>query len=173
MPPSRQRSPPASVESRLSSAPCRKLGARLELTHKRFTLGFDGKVALGLSHEIATIRGFTGIDTQPTTAVDAGFLAVASNRGRHSTNSFAVVPEAAINLKFQLTERIAFFGGYSFLFWNRVARPGDQIDTSVNVNFVPTSATFGAGGGADRPAFNFRHTDFFAHGANFGVEIRY
>ena len=36
-----------------------------------------------------------------------------------------------------------------------------------------TSATFGAVGGPNRPAFAFRSTDFFAHGANFGVEIRY
>ncbi len=149
-----------------------QLGARVELSHNRFTFGLVGKVALGVTHEIVTIRGSTDINTTPATTQNAGLYALSSNSGRHTTNSLAFVPETGATLKFQLTERIDLFGGYSFLYWSRVARPGDQIDLNINPNLVPTSSNFGAGG-VNQPGFRFRHTDFFAHGANFGVELRY
>ena len=149
-----------------------QVGARVELTRKRFTLDLVGKVAIGVTHEVASVRGFTGIDTTPATAVAAGLYALSSNSGRHASDVFAVVPETGATLKFQLTERIGLFGGYSFIYWSRVARPGDQIDFNINTNLVPTSAAFGAGG-VSQPAFHFRQTDFFAHGANFGFEFRY
>jgi hypothetical protein len=150
-----------------------QLGTRVELEHKRFTLDLFGKVALGVTHQIANIHGNTTIDTTPAFVQNGGLFAVSSNSGRFTSNAFTVVPEVGVNLKFRLTERLQLFGGYSFLYWSRVARPADQIDTTVNPNFVPTSTTFGAAGGPHRPAFSFNSTDFFAHGANFGFEFRY
>ncbi|HMF16411.1 MAG TPA: BBP7 family outer membrane beta-barrel protein [Gemmataceae bacterium] len=150
-----------------------QIGTRAELQFKRWSLSLLTKVALGVSHEVVTVGGFTGIDTQPAKAVGAGLLAVSSNSGQFSRNAFAVVPEAGLDLGFQLTDRIRVFGGYSFLYWSNVARPGDQVDTSVNPNLVPTSTKFGVAGGPARPAFAFRSTDFFAHGVNLGLEVRY
>lgn len=150
-----------------------QLGMRFGVSRKRWTLEMLGKVALGAMHEIVDIRGLTTIDTQPATTTNAGLFAVASNSGRFTQNEFAVIPEASLTIRFELTERIQLFGGYSFLYCSRVIRPADQIDTTINPNFVPTSATFGAVGGPNRPAFSFRATDFFAHGAHFGMEIRY
>lgn len=148
-------------------------GGRLEFHRGRFGVEFVGKVALGVSHRIVNIQGSTEINTQPAVNQDAGLYAVASNRGRHSSNAFAVVPEVGATLTFQLTERITLFGGYSILYWSNVLRPGDQIDQAVNPNLIPTSATFGAAGGALRPEFPTRATDFYAHGAHFGFEFRY
>jgi hypothetical protein len=150
-----------------------QLGTRVELEYKRWTLDLSGKVALGVSHQIAKVHGSTTIDTTPTFQQNGGLFAVSSNSGRFTNHAFAVAPEASFTLKFRLTERLQLFGGYSFFYWSRVARPSDQVDTTVNPNFVPTSTTFGASGGPQRPAFNFRSTDFFAHGANFGFEFRY
>jgi hypothetical protein len=149
-----------------------QLGTQVEFDWKRFTLSLSGKVALGASSESVTINGVTSINTQPATVYNAGFFAVGSNSGRYTNNAFAVVPEIGLTLKFRLTERLQIFGGYSFLYWSRVARPGDQIDTSVNPNLVPTSPTYGTGG-PNRPAFSLRQTDFYAQGANFGLEFRY
>ena len=151
----------------------RQLGSRVELEYKRFTLDLSGKVALGVSNQIVKIHGSTLIDTTPAFSQNGGLFAVSSNSGRFTSNAFAVVPEVGMTLKFRLTERLQLFGGYSFFYWSRVARPADQIDTTVNPNFVPTSTTYGATGGQQRPAFNFHSTDFFAHGANFGFEFRY
>ena len=150
-----------------------QIGTRAELDYKRWSVSLLTKVALGVSHEIVTIRGFTGIDTQPAIANNAGLFAIASNSGQFTRNAFAVVPEVGFNLGFRLTDHIQIFGGYSFLYWSNVARPGDQVDTNVNLNLVPTSTTYGAAGGPARPALAFRSTDFFAHGVNFGLEIRY
>jgi len=150
-----------------------QLGMRGGFNRGRWHMDFLGKVALGVSHQIVTIRGSTNINTQPAFAQDAGLFALSSNSGRFTSNSFAVVPEVGVNLKFQLTERLQLFGGYSFLYWSSVARPGDQVDTAVNPNLVPTSATYNQVGGPNRPALNFRSTDFFAHGANFGLEFHY
>src|SRR5207253_481940 len=115
-----------------------QLGGRIEMEHKRWTLELAGKVALGVSHQIVKIHGSTGIDTTPALLQNAGLFAVASNSGRFTSNAFAVAPEVGATLKFQLTERLQLFGGYSFFYWSRVARPGDQIDPVINPNFVPT-----------------------------------
>ena len=149
-----------------------QVGTRAEFTHKRWTLELLSKVALGVSHQSVAIRGFTGIDTQPASAVNAGLLAVSSNSGQFSRNVFAVVPEVGVNLGFQLTDHARIFAGYTFFYWSNVARPGEQIDTSVNPNLVPTFMNPAVGGPA-RPSFAFRGTDFFAHGANIGVEVKY
>lgn len=150
-----------------------QLGSRLELTRGRWSVEVLGKVALGTTHQITTIRGSTNIDTNPTFAQEAGLYAVASNSGRFATNRFSVVPEIGATLHFHLTERLRLFGGYSFLYWTNVARPGDQVDQAVNPDLIPTSATYGAQGGALRPAFTSRSADFYAHGAHFGFEFRY
>jgi hypothetical protein len=150
-----------------------QLGTHVELDHKRWTLIMSGKVALGVTHEIAKIRSVTSIDTQPAILEPAGLFAVATNSGRFTHSAFAVVPEVNMTLKFQLTERLRLFGGYSFLYWSHVARPADQIDAGINPNLVPTSATYRTAGGPARPAMSFRQTSFFAHGANFGLEFRY
>ncbi|MBI1832565.1 MAG: BBP7 family outer membrane beta-barrel protein, partial [Planctomycetes bacterium] len=150
-----------------------QLGLRAEWQHKRWVLGGSAKVALGVTREIVTIAGSTFIDTQPATVNAGGLYAVSSNSGRFSRSAFAVVPEAGLNLGFQLTDNLRLFAGYTFLYWSHVVRPGDQVDTNVNLNFVPSSMTFGSAGGSNRPAFSFRATDFFAHGVNMGLEWRY
>src|SRR5205085_7781044 len=94
-----------------------QLGARMEFERKRWTLSVLGKVALGVSHQIANIRGHTNIDTTPAIAQDGGLYAVSSNSGRFTHNAFAVVPEANINLQFRLTDNIRLFAGYTFLYW--------------------------------------------------------
>ncbi len=61
--------------------------------------------------------------------------------------------------------------GYDFLYWSSVARPGDQIDRTVNsTQIAPRTGPFT---GPARPAFEFKNTDYWAHGVNFGVEFRY
>jgi hypothetical protein len=38
---------------------------------------------------------------------------------------------------------------------------------------VPTDPNFGAAGGPARPAFEINRSSFWAHGVNFGVELRF
>jgi hypothetical protein len=150
-----------------------QLGARAEFRRKRWSVSLITKVALGDSNQAVHIRGSTFVDSQPPLVANAGLLALASNSGHFTRDSFAVVPEIGGNLGFQITERLRGLVGYSFLYWTQVARPGDQVDTVVNVNQVPTSMTFGMPGGPNRPAFRLHSTDFYAHGVNFGLEFRF
>ena len=77
-----------------------QVGVRAELQYKRFTLGVLGKVALGVSHEVVSIRGSTSIDTQPATFSNGGLYAVSSNSGQFTRNVFAVVPEVGSQPRF-------------------------------------------------------------------------
>jgi len=65
--------------------------------------------------------------------------------------------------------------GYSFLYISGVARPGDQIDRAINPNQAPaiTVANPPPLNGPSRPAFPAADSDFWAHGVNLGVRLRF
>lgn len=148
-----------------------QIGMRGGFQMKRWTVDMVGKLALGDTHQNLQIQGNTTINNTPF--ANSGFLALASNSGTYQRDVFAVVPEVGINLGFKFTDHIQASLGYSFLYWSRVVRPGDQIDLGLNQNLIPTSATFGNAGGPARPAVSFRETDFWAQGVNFGLELRF
>lgn len=149
-----------------------QVGFRMELTHRRWIFAVTPKVALGTVHQSILIQGRTTIDTTPMTDEPAGLLALATNSGRFSRDKFAVVPEVSSKIGLRITERLSIFGGYTFLYWNRVARPGAQIDCNLNPNFIPTSATAGPAE-LRQPTASFRTTDWWAHGVTWGIEFRY
>lgn len=149
-----------------------QFGLRTEARFKRLIVGAVGKIAFGETRESVNIAGQTTISTTPATITPGGLLALSSNSGVFRRNAFAVVPEVGVTAGVKITERIIASIGYNYLFWSRVVRPGDQIDTSVNVNNVPTSTTFGAGG-VHRPTFTFQETTYWAQGLTFGLEFRY
>ena len=75
-----------------------------------------------------------------------------------------------------MTDQLKAFVGYNFLYWSNVIRPGDQIDTVIDVNRVPRFVPPGVivpDAGVQRPAVLFRETDFWAQGINFGVQYRW
>jgi len=150
-----------------------QLGLRTEYRVNRFVIGLLGKVALGTTHESATVRGATTINTAEPVNAAAGLYALSSNSGTFSRNAFAVVPELGVNLGLRVTERLTALVGYTFIYWSRVIRPGDQIDQTLNTTLIPTSDTFGAGGRPHRPAFTFHETDYWAQGVNLGLQYRY
>jgi hypothetical protein len=101
--------------------------------------------------------------------VQGGLLAVpGGNIGTFSKNAFSVVPQFGLNVGYQLTENVQIFGGYTCLYWTKVIRPGDQIDTTLDVNKIPN---FGGGPAAtsNRPIVPFQSSDFWAQGVSLGV----
>jgi hypothetical protein len=150
-----------------------QLGVRSELHFEAFELDLIGKIALGDSHEVSVVAGRTVANTAIPINAAAGLLALSSNSGTFVRNAFAVVPEVGANLGYKITERVSLFAGYTFIYWSDVARPGDQIDRSLNPNLIPTSSTYGMPGGPSRPAAGIQRTDFYAHGLNLGVTFRY
>jgi hypothetical protein len=139
----------------------------------RWQLDVKGKLALGVTHEIIDISGSQTLTT-PTGQVShftGGLLALPSNIGHFDHDEFAVVPEININIGYRLSKCLVAYVGYDFLYWSRVARPGDQIDRVVDTTQIPNFAQSTTPTGVARPAVPFTQSDFWAHGLNVGVEF--
>lgn len=152
-----------------------QLGAQAELHWGAVSLGFLTQVALGSTHEVLRIDGATQALPPGATAsaltVPGDAFALLSNIGRVTHNEFTVVPEVRLSLAYQLTDWLSVFAGYNFLYVSNVLRPGDQIDPRWNPSLIPT---FGLNpSGPALPAAILHQTDFFAHGLNFGVGVRF
>jgi hypothetical protein len=153
-----------------------QIGARGEYRLGRFFVDAMGKVALGDIHQVVEINGTTTLTT-PAGAVSTasgGLLALQSNIGRNTHDTFAVIPEAGLTAGLQVTSHLRAFVGYSFLYCSDVVRPGDQINRTINPMQLPTSRFFTfAPAVPAQPAPLFNTTDFWAQGINFGVAITY
>lgn len=140
----------------------------------RWSLDLRAKVALGTVHQTVDVLG-AQVVTQPGQApqnFQGGLLALSSNSGHFSRNRFAAIPEFGINLGYDITPNWRIFVGYTFMYWSNVARPGDQIDRVLNVNKIPNFLT-STNAGPNRPIMPFNSTDFWAQGANVGLEFKY
>lgn len=138
-----------------------------------------GKVALGDMHERVRIDGtlatndFSGFG--PIQTFRGAYLALPTNIGRYTQDSFAVVPEVNLSLGYQVSPYVAVFAGYSFLYLSNVVRPGDQIDRVIN----PTQGPGFSGDassvltGPARPTYLGNTGDFWAHGINLGLAVIY
>ncbi len=152
-----------------------QIGGRAEWKRGAFSFSVVGKVAFGANQEVVTIDGVSGMVTPDggITTAPGGIYALPSNMGRYYKSTFAIVPEVGLNFGVALTERLTAKAGYSFLYWSRVARPGEQIDTNLHESQIPTHQFFGLTQSDGRPAFQFRQTDFWTQGINFGLEFTY
>jgi putative beta barrel porin BBP7 len=131
-----------------------------------WSLEWLGKVAVGGNYSTAQINGSTTLAVgggAPGT-LPGGLLAMPSNMGNFSETRFAVVPEVALKLGYQVTSQFRLHAGYDFLFWSNVVRPGNVIDTAINPNQVPGPLV-----GASRPAPRLDGSDFWAHGIDLGA----
>jgi hypothetical protein len=141
----------------------------------RWDLDARASVALGVTHQTLTIDGFQQ-RTRPgevTQAFRGGLLAAGPNLGRFTDNRFSVVPEATFNVGYMVNPAVRLYVGYNFLYWNNVIRPGDQIDRTVDVTFVPNPPANVPPSGQFRPQPTFRQSDLWVQGIQFGAELRW
>ena len=138
-----------------------QLGARFETALGRWFLSATGKVALGVSHEVITANGTTLVT--PTNAPPVWFYGgnyvLGTNAGRYWSYGFAVVPEAQLKVGYQLGPHLLAQVGYDFLYWSRVARPGNQLDNTYD--------------GVTHPAIPLASSSFWAQGLTFGLQFNY
>ncbi|MFO0929001.1 MAG: BBP7 family outer membrane beta-barrel protein, partial [Gemmataceae bacterium] len=138
----------------------------------RWLVGWTGKLALGYNDRTLQISGMSEL-TLPggqTTTTPGGLLAVASNSGTYHSASPVFLPELGVNLGYRVTERFVVRVGYSFLYWDRVWRPGEQVDTTINPAYLApgnNSAT------PVRPVALQSDSSLFVHGLNLGAELRF
>lgn len=151
-----------------------QVGGRVEWTCGRFTVKALGQLAVGENQELVEVAGasFLLIPGQATLRAPGGVLAVSSNIGRHFQDEFAVVPEVSLEMTFRFTSYLEAHLGYSFLYWSTMARPGNQIDRTVEPGLVPSDPLFGTATGT-RPAVSFHTTDYWAQGLNIGLLFRF
>lgn len=135
---------------------------------RRWTLDALFKVAFGNVRESVSINGSTIIDdgTGPQT-FSGGLLAQRTNIGNYQRDRFALIPELGVTLGYQLTPRWQANVGYSLVYWDRVVRAGQQIDTAVNPNLLPPEVVPFTG--PLRPEFDFEESSFWAQGMSFGL----
>ena len=150
-----------------------ELGIIAQSYHGRWSLEGVMKMALGVTNEFVTINGSTTTTQNGTTTTDVGgLLALSSNIGNYRRNEFAMLPQLGANVGYLLMPHVRVLFGYSFLYWSRVARAGDQIDTDVNSTLLPNSPNPPTGD-LRHPQFTWHANDFWAQGINVGLEFRW
>jgi hypothetical protein len=152
-----------------------QVGGRVYWRPSRFDVGVTGKLALGSTQRLALIDGLTTLNTPGASPVTnpGGILAQPTNSGRFFNQSFGVIPQLDLDVGWWLTPLVRLSVGYEFLYWGSLARPGNQIDTTVNPAQVPRDPNFGNGLGDARPAFQLHTSAFWAQGFHFGVLFQY
>lgn len=147
-----------------------QVGTRLDGTAGRWDASATGKVAFGSMRQSVEISGANNAFTNfvPSLA-QGGIFAQPPNLGQFTRTVAAVSPEVGLNVGYRLTEALHASLGYSLLYVNKVVRPGDQMQTNLDVTPIFTG----------RPGVNvtqpklFQTTDFWAQGLSFGLELRY
>jgi hypothetical protein len=152
-------------------------GWRTGGTLGKFTFDTTAMLMCGPMREVLNIAGGTTVTggafgfTNGTT--NAGVFAEPTNIGMHSRGVIAVGTDLQFKVGYAITPRIQPYIGYNALYLNNVIRPGNQIDRNVNVTqnafFVPPGTLTGN----VAPTATIRGSDFWAHGLQLGIELRY
>jgi hypothetical protein len=134
----------------------------------RFTFGGGAKIGIGNIHQVVKIAGRNTVQIPGLDPVSraGSLLTQPSNIGRYANDAFGFVPEVNFNLGYQVTQRLRVNLGYTFLWINRVAESGRQINTSIDENQL-----FGLPG--TQPTFHFKESGFWAQGMNLGIDYRF
>ena len=159
-----------------------QVGAQVAWCRGPFFLELIGKVGMGPNHERVRILGSTTTLMGGAPIISqGGLLAVpatpnlqaSGNFGTHTTNWFVIVPEIGATLGMNVGQHVRVSAGYSFLYINSVARPGSQVNTTINPALVPSSPGYGSPSGPGQPHVLTKQDDFWVHGVRFMVELRF
>jgi hypothetical protein len=146
------------------------LGMMAEVCHNRWYGTAIGRLGIGGNWENVAISGQTTstLNGQSTTT-NGGLLALPTNIGNYNKVPFAVVPSLELKLGYDVTDCFRLMIGYDVIYWSRVVRPAQQIDTWVNTS----QASGGTLTGTPGPLFAFKETDLWIQGISLGGEFRY
>ena len=151
-----------------------QIGVNYVSRRGRWDLDSRASIAFGVTSQQLDIDGFQ-VRTRPgqlPATFHGGLLAAGPNLGHFTRDRFSIVPEVTVNVGYWLTPNFKAFVGYNFLYWTNVIRPGDQIDHTVDLSFVPNSPP-AIPSGQQRPQPLFNQSDLWVTGLQFGVEWRW
>ena len=142
------------------------------LNHGCWVFGAYGTVGAGCNRQVVDISG--SLVTIPSggraTVQPGGLLAIPGrNIGRWENNEFSTVSELGVTVGYQLSPNVQVFGGYTWLFWTNVVRPGSEIDPVLDTTRIPNFG--GAPATSARPFVPFNQVDFWAQGVSAGVRF--
>lgn len=147
------------------------LGFRTQFFWQRLSLGILTKFALGNVHNRVIINGSTTTTVPgaaPTTA-PGGVLALGSNIGSFSQNTWTVLPELGVNLGWQIRKGVRLNLGYNLLFLNEIARAPSQVDFHINPGLFPPAT----GTGPASPAFTLNQSNIWIQSINAGLTFSF
>jgi hypothetical protein len=152
-----------------------QLGLVGEVRRGRWFANARTSIALGTVQQTATIGGGQALAFANGTVgqYGGGLLALpGANQGSWTQNKFAVMPEIGLNIGYHITPHLRVFAGYNFLYLSNVLRASGTIDQNVDAARIPNFPVAGATSPLypPRPAPEFRTTDFWAQGVNFGLQ---
>jgi len=155
-----------------------QVGAQLSAERGGLFVAVTGKLALGATRETVQITGSAtqtalpgGFAPTPGTFV-GGIYALPTNIGKNHARDFSVIPAVELKVGYKLASWATAFVGYDALYWDRVVRPGDEIDRNINPTQSPVFAQ-GKLVGTPAPQPLFNRSEFWAQGVTFGLEFRY
>jgi Putative beta barrel porin-7 (BBP7) len=144
-------------------------GLMSEQRSARWSLTTTGRFALGFTSQGTTISGNSTSTPPggPTTSSTGGLLALPTNIGTYHRDVFTYVPQLQLKLGYYITQNLRLTAGYDLIYWSRVARPGEQISTSVNTSQASGGTLTGPAG----PLFSFHESGLLIQGFSVGGEL--
>jgi Putative beta barrel porin-7 (BBP7) len=135
------------------------------------------KLGLGVTSEDLNIEGgqLRTFANGSTAVYQGGLLALPSNIGSFHRDKFAQVPELDFKMAYAVSKNLSLNGGFSTLYWSRIARAGQQIDREIDITQIPNFPQ-NAGAiptGLGRPGVPFTQSDLWALGASLGLEFKW
>lgn len=156
-----------------------QIGAKLDYLCNKFFLNIKGKVALGAMYQKLDIHGnlltndFNNFGEPQS--FPGGYLALPTNIGQHRRTRFSVIPEANINLGYQVTDCLRLQIGYNFIYVTNVLWAGKQIDRKINpsqssaIDDTPTPILVGE----ERPKAKLKNGNLWVQGVSAGLEFSF
>ena len=158
-----------------------QLGVRAEMTEDTpigpFETSILAKLAIGDNRETVAINGSStavGFGFATPVTAPGGLLTQATNMGTRTRDTFTAVPELQLDVGYRLPYGFKLFLAYNFIYLSDAVRPGDQVDTTLNLTGNPVISGPGATLlGAARPMPLFASSTFWAQGLDIGIRYQF
>lgn len=138
----------------------------------RFSFTATGKIGFGATNDLVTVAGhYNSIgfgSPQPSLLPNGNPTTTPADVSNNFLYAFSVVPEVQAMLSYDLLPRLRFSAGYDFLYWTRLIRPGDQLDTRASL--ANTTSALAA---PIQPVPLDRHSDFWLRGWSMSLTYHY
>jgi hypothetical protein len=154
-----------------------QLGIRGNMYLDCMTVTGQFQLGVGDTNESINIQGsqLRILPNGQTMVSQGALLALPSNIGRHDRNKFTLLPELGLKLSFPVGDHWVLSAGFTTLYWNRIIRPGDQVDRVVDITQIPSfpGAAAAIPTGFARPGVPFQQSDLWLMGVMVSAEFKW